>query len=126
MTEFEATARRVGSAWVETGVVIHDGQRFEALGSVVDTENGVLIGYPKATDPHAGKPPYWTLNTWGGEPMYPLVLVRTRRVSHVAGRYTGPFVMHYWRATIDGVRYSGRNSGPGMALKLRAGKRVAS
>lgn len=112
-----------GSASVERGVWIHQGQRFEALGSVVDTARGLVVGYPKEAD---GGPSYFTLRTWNGAQICPLVCVRRARLTHIAGRYVGPIVMYYWRATIDGVRYSGRNQGTGLVLRLRAGKRVAS
>ncbi len=118
-TTFEARSEQHASATVEIGAMIHNGQRFEALGSVVDFERGILVGYPAQI--HTDRPPFYALQTWDGQRIHGMVLVR-KAWRYCFGRKVE---IYYWRALIDGRRYSGRNSGLGMVLTLRAGKQVA-
>lgn len=112
---FESVTGTSGSATVEVGAVIYDGRRFEALGSIIDAERGIIVGYPH----HSDKPgmPH-LLRTWEGKSMGMLAIT-----GHARGFYGAKLTCYSFE--YEGVRYSGRGSGNGMLLRLRAGKRVA-
>ena len=101
-----------GGATVEIGVFTHEGREFAALGSVLDETRGMVCAYA------SGVPGAYTLQTWGGEVIAPLTLVKTWRQSGCFGGF--PVRIYAWRAEIKGVTYSGRNAGPQVFLRLRA------
>lgn len=116
-TEFRS---EIGSApngaRVEIATITHEGRDFTALGSVVDHARGFVVGYV-TRDEHGPNPSTYRLTTWEGTTIAPLRLVNTWEQY---GFY-GARVRHFaWRAVIDGRTYSGRNSGPGMLLRMRA------
>ena len=98
-----------GKAFVEVGTIEHEGQQYTAGGAYYDPERGLLAGYPMG-DPSQG----YGLYTWKGELITPLRLVSTYR-----GGF-GRNKMYSWQATYNGQRFSGRNSGLHMALRMRA------
>ena len=97
-----------GGASVEVGTVTHDGREFAALGSVVDEASG-LVSY------RDGK--RYVLTTWEGVELAPLRLVRTWEQRGFYGTRTRVYA---WSAVVQGRKYSGRNSGPTMVLRMRA------
>ena len=104
------TLTATNGATVEVGTITHEGQEFSALGSVIDEQNGVIVGYPKGD----------SLTTWNGQPIEGLRLRitsswRTPR-SFVSDR------MFAYSATYKGKRYYGRGAGDGMLLRLRRSK----
>lgn len=104
-------------ARVETGIVVHEGREFAALGSVVDPARGIIVGYVSDARPDvsSGNPTRFVLTTWQGEAIAPLMLVR-RWTSYGVARCT----LFAWTCVLGGKRYSGRNSGPGMVVRMRA------
>ena len=105
------THTQADGARVESATITHEGRDFTALGSVVDTARGFVVGYV------GGSPGAWRLQTWEGTVIAPLTRVRswTQR-----GFYGVRVEIHAWRAVIDGRTYTGRNSGPGMFVRMRA------
>jgi len=94
---------------VEIGTFKHQGREFSALGSVVDHENGHVVGYPKGHE----------LRTWDGTRVLGTLVVRSSWPtphSHTGSR------MYAYHAMIDGRAYYGRGFGDGMLLRLRAYK----
>jgi len=112
MTTFSSSTQvQADGARVETGVVHHEGKAFAALGSVVDVASGLVNAY---VSENGG---VYTLTTWEGTPIAPLILTGKWQQWGLGGvRNT----IWAWRATVDGVRFSGRNSGPGMFIRMRA------
>lgn len=92
----------------ETGVFEHEGKTYEAGGGFYDKEHGVLAGYPKRTSDG------WVLTTWNGKTITSLTLKSTFR-----GGF-GRTKMYAWSAQYDGRHFTGRNSGEGMVVFLRA------
>lgn len=94
----------------ELGILTHEGHEFSALGSVIDHDAGVVVGYPKGFD----------LMTWDGT----TVIGRVRVVSSypMPQSWQGS-TMYCYRAVIEGRHYYGRGFGDGMLLRLRACKR---
>lgn len=89
------------------------GQTYEAGGAFYDKEHGVLAGYVR----DLGEGRYWLIK-WDGGTITSLRLVRKHRGGF--GRQT----MYAWSAEYDGKRFHGRNLGPNMLLRMRAGRRV--
>ncbi len=102
-----------------TGIVSHEGREFSAGGGVVDPARGILIGYPRKVAQAAARGARYVLTLWDGSVV--TLLAPT-------GRFTTPGFggcnneIWYWRAVYTGRVYSGRNSGPGMLLRMRAGR----
>ena len=94
--------RANNGAKVEISTITHEGRDFSALGSVVDHERGIVIGYPKGSE----------LRTWDG------TVIGSLRVTGSARGFHGVKLVCY-RATIDGIPYYGRGQGDGMILRLR-------
>ena len=101
-------------ARVEVGVFVHEGREFSALGSCVDESRGVICAYA------SGIPGAYKLTTWGGETIAPLTLVRTWKQYGCFGGF--PCTIYAWSCTVNGRKYSGRNAGPQIFLRMRAGK----
>jgi hypothetical protein len=114
------THTTASGARVEVGTMTFQGRDFSARGSVVDEANGIVCGYPTARVEHDATPGTYVLTTWNGERIAPLRLVRTWQNRNVFGGF--PVTMYAWSATINGRVYSGRNSGEGMFVCMRAGK----
>lgn len=96
----------------EVGRFEHAGEVYEAGGAYYDRERGLLAGYVR--DLGEGR---YTLIKWDGGTITPLRLVK---------KYRGGFgrgTMYAWSATYDGRVFSGRNGGPAMILRMRAGRR---
>lgn len=104
------TARN--GARVETGTLEFGGQEFSALGSVVDEEAGLLIGYPNGA----------ALQTWDGKPVEG---VRLEIVSSWPVRSWQAPRRYAYRVMYKGRAYHGRGFGDGMLLRLRASGRRA-
>jgi hypothetical protein len=105
--------RTINGASVEVGTVTFQGRDFSALGSVVDHASGVVCAY--VTRDVDGT---YRLTTWEGGTIAPLLLVSSWMQRRLFGGF--PVRIYAWRATIDGRTYSGRNTGPGMFVRLRA------
>lgn len=107
---------RRGPEFAEVGVFEYEGVKYQAGGAFYDREHGVLAGYPGETAPH--KSALYELVQFDGTPIVPLRLVK---------KYRGGFggrsqQMYAWSATYDGRVFSGRNLGPNMFLRMRAGR----
>jgi hypothetical protein len=112
-------------ARIEVGTIAHEGREFAALGSVIDTARGVVVGYvmrkPLGPPPDGSATTGWWLTTWDGQYVAALHLSSTWEVRRVSHR--GEFVcyqMSSWSCVIAGRRYTGRNAGEGMVLSMRA------
>ena len=99
-------------AIVETGTIVHNGHEFSATGAVIDTSNGILMGYPKHGNGN-GVPN--VLRTWAGQTIAELEITGHSRGFH------GVKLTHY-ACDYQGHRYSGKGSGEGMSLVLRKGR----
>jgi hypothetical protein len=104
-------------ARVEVGTVTHEGRAFEALGAVRDEVNGFVGAYVSERAPGL-----FSLTTWEGVEIAPLRKVHTWKQWAFGGVRVEIFA---WSATIGGRTYTGRNSGPGMFVRMRSGKQVA-
>ncbi len=99
-----------GGATAEAVTLTFGGRAFTALGACVDHGKGTVTGYVSADGRH--------LTSFAGAVLGTLRLVskfRTRRLH-------GPVETFCYRAEVEGRRYHGRGSGPGMILHLRASK----
>ena len=109
-----AGARENPHEFAEVGVFEHEGVKYEARGAFYDREHGTLAGYPVV--PHKSSLPgqgaRYELVQFDGTLIVPLHLVK---------KYQGR-TMYAWSATYDGRVFSGRNSGPNMFLRMRAGR----
>jgi hypothetical protein len=115
MQSHSLTATATNGATVEIGTIEHEGRSFEALGAVIDTSTGLILGYPKHGNfngvPH-------TLCTWDGKPLGPLAITGYARGFH--GVKLTCYSFEY-----EGRRYTGRGLGDGMSVRLHArGKRA--
>jgi hypothetical protein len=108
------THTATNGARVEVGTVTFEGRDFSALGSIVDPARGVAVGYV-SRDKATGA---YTFTTWEGKTIAPLA---HRGTWTQRGFYGVRITIYAWTCTIDGRRYSGRNSGPCMLLRMRAG-----
>jgi hypothetical protein len=102
-------------ARVEVGIVEHEGREYSALGSVVDPERGIVVGYVGKITPAGYGAHVRALTTWDGKTIgavWPVSSWPTPR-SHVSSR------MYAYRAEVEGVMYQGRGAGEGMIVKLR-------
>lgn len=109
----KATSKAVvasNGAMVEVATVHFEGKPFTAMGAMVDESRGVIVGYPGLQCP--GRSQY-TLRTWNGERIAELTVTGSSR-----GFYGSRLTC--WALTLNGRRYTGRNSGLGMVLRLRA------
>jgi hypothetical protein len=104
---------------IEIGTIEHQGRKFSAMGSVVDSERGVVVGYVgKGTVPgHAShaRP----LTTWKGEQIgviWPTSSWKTPR-SYVSSH------SYAYDAIVDGEKYHGRGQGEGMVVRLKRYKK---
>ena len=111
MRTHSETLTASNGARVEQGTVIISDRPFVATGSVIDTEQGVIIGYPS----HGGPNGPHTLRTWAGEAIGALTITGQARGFH--GTKLTCYAMTY-----EGRRYSGRGLGDGMSVRLRARK----
>lgn len=105
-------------ATIETGTVTLQGRDFSATGAIVDTANGRIDAYASV-----GAPGVYSLTTWEGVAIAPLRMVRRWKQWGFGGVRTEIWA---WSATIDGTVYSGRNGGPGMHVRMRAGRTEAA
>jgi hypothetical protein len=129
MIDFSATTEITPTgARVEVATVTHEGHPFTALGSVIDEARGEICAYVSETnegDPRllgSGRDlgaPRFRLSTWEGTTIAALEL-RGRWTQRGFGGVKNTITA--WRATVGGRVYSGRNSGPGMFLRMRAGR----
>jgi hypothetical protein len=99
-----------------------EGRDFAALGSVVDEARGIVCAY--VTEKTVLGLKRYTLTTWEGAEIAPLRLTRTWLNTNVWGGF--PVRMYAWSAKIGDRVYSGRNSGPCMFVRMRAGRTVES
>ena len=115
------THQQPNGAQVEVGTITLDGREFAAVGSIVDTAGGLLVGYV-----HEHTPGYFELRTWEGQPIVPLR--RTARVTTRLPSADGsPMVLDCYSATYQGRVYSGRHcSAWNQSIRLRAGRAVKS
>jgi len=98
-----------GGGFSEVGTVTHRGQSFGAFGSSYDPVSGTLVGYAKRAP--GGQ---WTLSSWEGQPICPL--------KHT-GSWRGGFgreTMHSFSCVYDGRKFTGRNTGEEMLLRMKA------
>lgn len=109
MNSKSETVTATNGATVEIGTIVHEGREFAAQGSVIDEQQGVIVGYPKGN----------RLQTWNGKDIEGLVLrvTSTWRVRSWIGSH-----MNAYSATYKGRRYHGRGFGDGMSLTLRVSK----
>lgn len=105
------TLTATNGAQIEVGTITHEGRDFAALGSVVDEQNGVIVGYPKD-----GR-----LHTWDGQLIDGLGMLFITSSWAMPRSWIGSR-MYAYRATYKGKRYHGRGFGDGMLLRLRASK----
>lgn len=96
-------------ATVEVGIVEYEGHKFSALGSVIDVERGVLIGYPFCHH----------LRTWNGEVIAPIWKTGEAR------GFNGTRLVCY-RATYAGFSWYGRGLGEHCVLRMKRGKKVTN
>ena len=103
-------------AKVELATVTHEGKDFVATGAYFSSDRSKIVGDPCVTDG------IYTLETWGGVTIAPLAHRGTwTNARGFGGTYAKIWA---WAMVIDGVRYSGRNGGPGMLLCMRRGRKV--
>jgi hypothetical protein len=109
------TFKANNGALVEVGTVTHEGRDFAALGSVIDHDHGVIVGYPKGNK----------LATWNGIEIDGLTLRITSSWPAVffGHRSWIGSSMYAYRATYKGQNYHGRGFGEGTVLKLRASRK---
>ena len=105
--------QQVGSATVEVGTFAFQGKEFSALGSHIDLEQGLVIGYPICNE--EGN---YRLTTWGGAEIASLTKTGSWLNRNVFGGF--PVRMLSWSGIINGKKYHGRNSGLGMLLRMHA------
>lgn len=86
---------------VEVGTIEHEGRRYSAGGSFIDTKHGVICGYPKHGDPSKGLP--HTLQSWGGESIGMLEITGHARGFHGVK-------LTCYALTYEGRRYHGRGT----------------
>lgn len=108
-----------GGSHHETGIFEHQGRKFSAGGSVIDTRRGLVSGYPKLIAESAERGARYALQSWGGRIIAPLRLTGTFKTPGFGGFKNKIWA---WQTIIEGRVYSGRNSGPGMLLRMRAGR----
>jgi hypothetical protein len=114
MLDFHSeTHTATNGAKVEVGTVTFQGRDFSAMGSVVDEANGIILGYV------SGAQGIYYLTTWEGKVLGSLKLTGTWKNRNVFGGF--PVTMYAWSAVIGGKKYSGRNTGAGMLLRMKAG-----
>lgn len=97
-------------AVVEVGTVELGDREFSALGAVIDEANGIIVGYPALPDNRS-----YVLQNWCGADIAPL-----RITGYARGFHRTPLTC--WALDYNGRRYSGRNSGTGVVLTMRAGR----
>jgi hypothetical protein len=114
-----------GGATVEVGTFNFQGRDFSAFGAVVDVANGRIDGYVLGPFVGVAGEPFqsgcYSLILWGGKMIANLRLTGKWLQYGFGGVKNEIFA---WSATIDGHVYSGRNSGPGMLLRMRAGRKI--
>jgi hypothetical protein len=94
---------------VEIGTIEHEGKSFSAMGSIIDTEARLIIGYPKYGNFNGiGH----QLTTWHGDFIAGLAI--TGKARGFNGVELTCYAIDY-----QGRRYHGRGLGEGMAVKLR-------
>lgn len=94
-------------AKVEVATFVFEGKPFTALGSIVDHENGIVVGYPHGTE----------LRTCDGKVIGTCQVVSVFKMARWS--YIGGWYMSCYRAVVDGKQYYGRGFGDGMLLRLR-------
>lgn len=112
--KYEAANTIVQGAQVEIGTVEVEGRKFVAMGSMIDLENGVIVGYPGYQSP--GPTPI-ALRTWNGAWICDLETTGAARGLNAAK-------LVCYSAVVDGHKWHGRGLGIGMVLTLRRGARV--
>jgi len=100
-------------AQVELGFVEHNGTQFVSIGSVVDHQQGLVVGHVEEEN---GR---FVLKTWDGKQVLAsLRLTGTYRM-YPPNAYC-PVTMQCFATVVDGRRYSGRKSAGWPLLRLRA------
>jgi hypothetical protein len=112
------TTVQASGALVEVGTVTYRGRPFAALGSVQDPTAGLILAYVRERAPDL-----YELTTWEGVAIAPLRLVRRWKQWGFGGVRNEIFA---WSAEVFGRTYTGRNSGPVMIVRMRAGKTTAA
>lgn len=120
------TIRTSDGVCIEVATLTHAGKDYAAYGAIIDTARGMIAGYVSAdpaspvglaytaANPQASR---YRLTTWEGKTIAPLTLVRKYEQRVFGGMKT---TMYAWSCVINGKRYSGRNSGPAMFVRMRA------
>ena len=108
MSNSRSRVRKVGSARVEVGNFSHEGKSYSALGSAVDHDRGVVVGYPKNG----------VLQSWDGKPIGTCRIVS--RWKNKRGIFSSE--MCSYRCVVGGRTYVGRGGGDGLLLRLRLAK----
>jgi hypothetical protein len=97
-------------AKVEISTFLFEDKPFTAMGSVVDHENGIVVGYPNGEK----------LQTCDGKVIGTCQIVSTFRMTRWS--FVGGWYMQCYRAVVDGKNYYGRGFGDGMLLRLRCSR----
>jgi hypothetical protein len=116
MLSHSVTGTASNGATVEVGTITHEGREFSAMGAVIDTTDGVIVGYPKHGD-GTGRDGGHTLRTWDG------AFIAALEITGYARGFHGTELTCY-ALTYEGRRYSGRGLGAHMCLRLKARKQA--
>ena len=112
------THTATNGARVEVGTVTFEGRDFAALGAIRDEARGIVCAY--VTERKGAFGTRYLLTTWEGEEIAPLRKTGTWLQYGCFGGF--PVRIYSWSAKIGDRIYSGRNSGPCMFVRMRAGK----
>lgn len=102
----------VTGAKVEVATITMLGRDYTATGSVIAEDAGVIVGYPYCVGFYPFKGFEYELLTWSGDKIGALEKTGKARGFHGSE-------ITCWAMTYGGKRYSGRNAGTGMVLRLR-------
>lgn len=100
---------------VELGTFTLEGVSYTAMGSMIDTEAGQIVGY--VVQPRDGWGRLYNLTTWHGAHIGVLTLTK----SYITAGRTRARI-YCWKMIYAGRAYHGRNAGPGLVLRLKASK----
>lgn len=111
MIDFKSVWTKAGNgADIELATVVHEGKEFTNLGSIVDKENGYVVGYCSSDMKEVG--------TWDGKRLGTLRIV-SKWPTPTSWQSSHRYAVE---ATIDGEKYSGRTCGGSMIVRLRRKK----
>ena len=110
-TSFRSEVVQENGARIEYATVIHDGQEFTNLGSVITDR--FISGYVKKIDG------VYHLTTWNGEPIMRLVISSQWKQLTWAGYRVQ---MYSFSGEYNGHVWAGRNQGEGILIRMRRGK----